>query len=130
MKLCDIKNLPNLSEWSVKILEHATSVGQVAGLFSSQQAVLARAGLGTQRRTDLLKQLSYSGPAEIRSFAAIAVLTKDLTLGAAIQSINDRTKVQDRALSSAELAASLVAEEVEIIQSALVRVMEGRNEQG
>jgi hypothetical protein len=91
-------------------------------LFASPQAVLARAGLGDARRTDLMAQVAGAGPAEVRQLAALAVATKDVVLGAAIQSVNDRLPRRDRPVSSAELAAALVGEETVAVQQAIAAI--------
>ena len=91
-------------------------------LFASPQAVLPRAGLGDTRRTDLMQQVAGAGPAEVRQLAMLAVATKDVVLGAAIQSVNDRLPRRDRPISSAELAQALVGEETRAVQSAIAAI--------
>lgn len=91
-------------------------------LYSSPQAVLARAGLGDPRRTDLLSQLTGAGPAELRQMAALAVATKDVVLGAVLQTVNDRLPRRDRPISSAELAAALVGDDTRAVQQAVAAI--------
>lgn len=84
--------------------------------------MLSRAGLGTPERTDLMKQVAASGPAEMRQLAALAIATGNKVLGAALQSVNDRLARRDRAISSADLAEKLVGEETRAVQSAILAI--------
>jgi hypothetical protein len=52
----------------------------------------------------------------------LAVATKDVVLGAAIQSVNDRLPRRDRPISSAELAQALVGDETRAVQSAIAAI--------
>ena len=100
----------------------ADGLALTEALYASPQAVLARAGLGDPRRTDLLKQLSGAGPAELRQMAALAVATKDAVLGAVLQTVNDRLPRRDRPISSAQLAAALVGDETRAVQAAVAGI--------
>lgn len=112
------------SRWSDlrELVAAADGLALTESLYASPQAVLARAGLGDPRRTDLLKQLSGAGPAELRQMAALAVATKDAVLGAVLQTVNDRLPRRDRPISSAQLAAALVGEETRAVQAAVARI--------
>ena len=84
--------------------------------------MLARAGLGEARRTDLMAQVAGAGPAEVRQLAMLAIATKDVVLGAAVQSVNDRLPRRDRPISSAELADALVGEEARAVSTAIAAI--------
>lgn len=105
-----------------QLVAAADGLALTEALYASPQAVLARAGLGDARRTDLMAQVAGAGPAEVRQLAMLAVATKDVVLGAAIQSVNDRLPRRDRPISSAELAAALVGEETQAVQSAIAAI--------
>lgn len=100
----------------------AEGLALTEALYGSPQAVLARAGLGDARRTELMAQIAGAGPAEVRQLAMLAVATKDVVLGAAIQSVNDRLPRRDRPVSSAELADALVGDEARAVQSAIAAI--------
>lgn len=91
-------------------------------LFASPQAVLARAGIGTRERSDLMLQLEGAGPAELRNMATLAVATKNTVLGAAVQAVVDRMPAKSRPLSTQQLAKALVGEETLKVQAAIAAV--------
>lgn len=100
----------------------AEGLALTEALYASPQAVLARAGLGDPRRTDLMAQVAGAGPAEVRQLAMLAIATKDAVLGAAIQSVNDRLPRRDRPISSVELADALVGDEARAVSAAIAAV--------
>ena len=69
-----------------------------------------------------MQQVAGAGPVEVRQLATLAVATKDVVLGAAIQSVNDRLPRRDRPVSSDELAAALVGDETREVQSAIAAI--------
>jgi hypothetical protein len=105
-----------------QLVAAAEGLALTEALYASPQAVLSRAGLGDARRTDLIKQIGGAGSAEMRQLAMLAIATKDVVLGAAIQSVNDRLPRRDRPLSSAELATALVGEETRTVQAAIATI--------
>lgn len=105
-----------------QLVAAAEGLSLTEALYSSPQAVLARAGLGDPRRTDLLRQLTGAGPAELRQMAALAVATKDAVLGAVLQTVNDRLPRRERPISSAELAAALVGDDTRAVQQAVAAI--------
>jgi hypothetical protein len=105
-----------------QLVAAAEGLALTEALYASPQAVLARAGLGDARRTDLMAQVAGAGPAEVRQLAMLAVATKDVVLGAAIQSVNDRLPRRDRPISSAELADALVGEEARAVSTAIAAI--------
>ena len=105
-----------------QLVAAAEGLALTEALYASPQAVLARAGLGDPRRSDLLAQLSGAGPAELRQMAALAIATKDAVLGAVLQTVNDRLPRRDRPISSAELAAALVGEDTRAVQAAVLGI--------
>lgn len=112
------------ARWSEikQLVAAAEGLALTEALYGSPQAVLARAGLGDARRTELMAQIAGAGPAEVRQLAMLAVATKDAVLGAAIQSVNDRLPRRDRPVSSAELAEALVGDETRAVQSAIAAI--------
>ena len=105
-----------------QLVAAAEGLALTEALYASPQAVLARAGLGDARRTDLMAQVAGAGPAEVRQLAMLAIATKDAVLGAAIQSVNDRLPRRDRPISSAELADALVGEEARAVSTAIAAI--------
>jgi hypothetical protein len=91
-------------------------------LFASPQAVLARVGIGTRERSDMMLQLEGAGPAELRNMATLAVATKNTVLGAAVQAVVDRMPAKSRPLSTQHLAKALVGAETQKVQAAIAAV--------
>ena len=85
----------------------AESLAATSALWASPVTVLARQGLGTTERTAYMQQLDGSGPVELTNAAALAVATKNRTLGAALVSIIDRMPARSRPFSAADLADKL-----------------------
>src|SRR5262249_550353 len=82
-----------------------------AALFASPMTILAREGLGIERRTPLHPQLARAGPAELRAMALFAITKKDRVLGAALLHVLDRMPRKDRQVSPHDLASRLMGEE-------------------
>lgn len=89
----------------------ARRVESSASLFASPAAMLAREGLGVERRTQLQAQLAGAGPVELRNMALLAVSQRDLVLGAAVLTVLDRMPSAKRPASTVELAARLVGDQ-------------------
>ena len=90
-----------------------------AALYTSSQAVLARAGLCNTERTNFEAQLAGSGPAQRVNLATFAVATKNAVLGAALCAVFERVPRRDRPFSPADLADRLVGEETRAVQAAV-----------
>lgn len=78
--------------------------------------------LGTTERSAYMQQLDGSGPVELTNAAALAVATKNRTLGAALVSIIDRMPARSRPFSAADLADKLCGEETRAMQAAIAAV--------
>ena len=70
--------------------------------------LLATMGFGTPERSRYTEQLRSSGPAELMTFAHLAIATRDATLGAAILSRLDSLPKEARLFSAKDLAQRLV----------------------
>ena len=90
--------------------------------YQSPAQMLAREGLGSERRSRLLYQIEKSGKIELESLAALAASTKDKELAAALLTRNSGVLQKDRAFSSQELADSLVGEEWRKVNQAIAEV--------
>ena len=115
------------SRWEVlKSLKRAEEeILAVESQYATPAVLLAREGLGSDKRSRYLEQLSHSGPAEVRNFAAHAVATKDKVLGAAVLSRLDALNKRDRDLvgvTRQELAEALVGADFQNAQAAIARV--------
>jgi len=100
----------------------ADSLATTAQLWASPVTVLARAGLGTQERTNFQRQLDGSGIVDLRNAALLAVATDNKVMGAAIVAILDRMPARSRPFSAQDLADKLVGEETRGVQAAIAAV--------
>lgn len=73
---------------------------------------LARAGMGSEKRTNHMTQLSVAGPAELRTAAALAAATLDRVLGASVTALLDRMPAKLRIVSPQEPAVRLIGDDV------------------
>lgn len=105
-----------------ELVAATTGLETTEALFASPQAVLARAGIGTRERSDMMLQLEGAGPAELRNMALLAVATKNIVLGAAVQAVVDRMPVKSRPISTQQLADALVGEETRKVKAAIAAV--------
>jgi hypothetical protein len=105
-----------------ELVAAASGLETTEQLFASPQAVLARAGIGTRERSDMMLQIEGAGPAELRNMATLAVATKNIVLGAAVQAVVDRMPAKSRPLSTQQLAQALVGEETQKVQAAIAAV--------
>ncbi|WDR03094.1 hypothetical protein PSQ19_02510 [Devosia algicola] len=90
--------------------------------YQSPVQMLAREGLGSERRSRLLHQIEKSGQIELASLAALAASTGDKELAAALLTRNSGLPVNDRAFSSQELADALVGDEWRKVNQAIAEV--------
>jgi len=90
--------------------------------YRSPVQMLAREGLGSERRSRLLQQIEKSGKIELASLAALAASTGDKELAAALITRNSGLPINDRAFSSQELADVLVGDEWRKVTQAIAEV--------
>ena len=90
--------------------------------YQSAVQMLAREGLGSERRSRLIHQIEKSGQVELASLAALAASTGDRELGAALLTRNVGSPVNERAFSSQELADALVGEDWRKVSQALAEI--------
>ena len=90
--------------------------------YQSPVQMLAREGLGSERRSRLLHQIEKSGQIELASLAALAASTGDKELAAALLTRNSGLPVNDRAFSSQALADALVGDEWRKVNQAIAEV--------
>jgi len=90
--------------------------------YQSPVQMLAREGLGSERRSRLIHQIEKSGSVELASLAALAASTGDKELGAALLTRNSGTPINERAFSSQEVADALVGEDWRKVNQALAEV--------
>lgn len=109
----ELRDASDKTRWEqLRELQAALARAEAAAvLFASPTTMLAREGLGTERRTHLQQQLAGAGPAELRAMALYAVTKKDRVLGAALLHVLDRMPRKDRQVSPHDLAARLMGEE-------------------
>lgn len=100
------------------------SVEDAGTHYNSSIQMLMRDGLGSERRSRLIKQLEHAGKVELASLAALAVSTKDRELGAVLASQVGRMPHGERPFSPHELADHLVGEEHRAVQGAIMEVSE------
>lgn len=90
--------------------------------YQSPVQMLAREGLGSERRSHLLHQIEKSGQIELASLAALAASNGDKELAAALLTRNSGLPVNDRAFSSQQLADVLVGDEWRKVNQAIAEV--------
>jgi len=100
----------------VELERHACTL---AKLYESPAAVLARVGLGSEKRDRYAAQLAHAGPTELPNAARWALATGDRELGAAVMQLAGRVPKDDRLFSSADLAGAMVGAEVKAVQGML-----------
>lgn len=108
---------------------HVREAGSIAGLaararqhYQSPVQMLAREGLGSERRSRIMQQIEHSGPTELASLAALAASTGDRVMGAALVSRVSRLDPSDRPFSPHALADALVGAEHRDVTAAILEV--------
>jgi len=86
--------------------------------YASPAQMLAREGLGSERRSRIMQQVAASGPAEMASLASFAAATGDKELAAALNARVSQMSVKDRPFSPHDLADALVGKEWREVQVA------------
>ena len=84
--------------------------------------MLAREGLGSERRSRIMHQIEKSGTVELASLAALAASTGDKELAAALLTRNSGVPHNERAFSSQELAEALVGDDWRKVTQAMLEV--------
>lgn len=79
-------------------------------LYESAVAMLMRDTIGHDKRSAYLHHLEGSGPQELKSFAALAVATKDHALAAAVCCKLNLLPARERPVSPKEIAEALMGE--------------------
>lgn len=90
--------------------------------YQSPAQVLAREGLGSERRSRLMEQIAHSGPVELASLASFAAATGDRELGAALTACVSNMPRGERPFSPHELADALVGDDFRTVQRAALEV--------
>lgn len=105
-----------------ELIASVDSLTTTAQLWASPVTVLARAGLGSDERTNFMRQLEGAGPVALTNMAVHAAATGNKVLGAAILSIIDRMPRKDRPFNALELAEKLVGSETKTMLDAIADV--------
>lgn len=90
--------------------------------YQSPVQMLAREGLGSERRSRIMHQIDKSGTVELASLAALAASTGDKELAAALLTRNSGVPHNERAFSSQELADALVGDDWRKVTQAMLEV--------
>ena len=90
--------------------------------YISPVQMLAREGLGSERRSRIIHQIEKSGMVELASLAALAASTGDKELGAALLTRNSGVSHNERAFSSQDLADALVGDDWRKVMQAMLEV--------
>jgi len=119
--------MSDASRWEhLRVMSEAEAeVLKVEKQFASPSMILTRAGLGSEKRSRYLEQISSAGPLEIQNYAEHAKRTGDMVLGAAIMTRLDSMPKRDRdaaGVSRAKLAESLAGEQFRAAQNAIKTV--------
>ena len=107
------------------VREAARIMSEVAGcksLYASSVQMLARHGLGNERRSRILEQIADSGPAELAALAEFAAATRDMDLGAALCSKVARLTPSERPFNAHDLADVLVGEDYRKATAAIMEI--------
>lgn len=108
--------------------EYADYAASVKAHYRSPGQMLARASLGSERRSRILQQIAGSGPAELASLAELAAATKDLELAAALCSRVYDLPPERRSFSPQDLADVLVGDEYRAVNRSLLEIERLREE--
>lgn len=90
--------------------------------YGSTVQLLAREGLGSERRSRLQQQVEKSGPTELASLAAFAAATGDKELGAVLCARVADLMPNDRPFSRQELADALMGDEHRAVTQAFMEI--------
>lgn len=124
----DLRESSGNDRWAILRQLDALASGLSASeaLWASPVVALARAGIGSDKRTNHMAQLSGAGPAELKTAAVLAVATEDRVLGAAVAALLDRMPRKGRAVSPVELAERLVGDDVRQARAAIASVKQAQ----
>ncbi len=120
----DLRAASDDDRWAILRQLDALASGLSASdvLWASPVVALARAGMGSDKRTNHMAQLSGAGPAELRTAAALAAATLDRVLGASVAALLDRMPAKQRIVSPQELADRLIGDDVRQARAAIAAV--------
>lgn len=107
-----VKQAGENAEWKKSVETH----------YRSPMQMLTRETIGSERRSLVLEQLKYAGPAELQSFAELAAAKMDLEMGAAVCSKLAELPARDRPVSGNEIAEALVGKKFLTIANALQEI--------
>lgn len=124
----DVRKLSDDDRWAILRQLDALASGLSASevLWASPVVALARAGIGSDKRTNHMAQLSGAGPAELKTAAALAAATADRVLGAAVAALLDRMPAKQRIVSPGELAERLIGDDVRQARAAIATVKQAQ----
>lgn len=124
----DVRKLSDDDRWAILRQLDALASGLSASevLWASPVVALARAGIGSDKRTNHMAQLSGAGPAELKTAAALAAATADRVLGAAVAALLDRMPAKQRIVSPGELAERLIGDDVRQARAAIASVKQAQ----
>ena len=120
----EVQNNSTDARWAAirELVAAAESLDTTAQLWASPVVVLSRAGLGSDERSNFMRQLEGAGPVELTNMAVHAAATGNKVLGAALVSLIDRLPRKDRPFNANELAERLVGQETKAVQNAIAAV--------
>ncbi|MDN5787503.1 hypothetical protein [Pseudorhodobacter sp.] len=120
----DVRKISEDDRWTILRQLDALASGLSASdsLWASPVVALARMGLGTDKRTNHMAQLSGAGPAELKTAAMLAAATLDRVLGASVASLLDRMPAKQRIASPQELADRLIGDDVRQARAAIAAI--------
>lgn len=108
-----------------ELRENGLLVRETRKVLANPKAVLGLSEIGSPRRAALFQELSQAGHAALKNAAAVAVSTKDATLGGVLLIINDGKQPRDRFLEPSSFAADIVGDQVAEADG-LIRDIEAR----
>lgn len=94
-----------------QLREAAERLSLTDTLYPSPIALLSSSGLGSRERSEYLAQLRNAGPAELSTYARLAIARGDKLLGAAVLSRLDSLPRDGRPFTAHDLAEKLVGDD-------------------
>lgn len=105
-----------------EVAKHREFLKSAKGHYRSSAQMLARATIGSERRSRIQQQISNSGPAELASLAELAAATRDMEMAAALCSRVFDMEPTKRPFNAADLADTIVGDEFREVTSAINEV--------
>lgn len=94
-------------------------IAVLESLHKSPQQVLARSNSGDPKKTQLMQQLSMGGPAQLETFAELAIATGDRAMASAVLLTIQNLPTKQRPFSPADFAQRVVGTETAQTQERL-----------